>query len=269
MSEIGNLMMSVLLAAGTSGGGTGGTGGTTTTGGGFIAEFFNGVAKYVKSVGSYVVVLIGVALIIVSVYMLVKALVSRGGANWLVIAGCLLVGGIFAIGGWTAITGTDKNQLGGLGKATMDTLSEGSTKIADFKESGTGSSSLQTARKALYAISSGFILPFGKALAICTGVALILLAVIEIAKYFFAGGRMQTSWLKLGAMCLIGSVLFATTSAGGSEGWDWAKNVLGGGTKDTIINMANGKATDASPIEAASFGENGNATGADPTDVPT
>ena len=170
------------------------------------------------------------------------------------------------------ITGTNgaNGELGGLAKETMDVLSEGSGTIDDFSESGSGATSVQNARKGLYVISSQFILPFGKALAICTGVALVLLAVIEIAKFFFAGGRMQTSWLKVAAMCLIGSILFAGTPGGDSEGWDWVKNVVTGGTKDTIINMSNGEANDASPIDSKSLDEygNGNSNGADPSDVP-
>ena len=274
VETINNTMMGVLLAT------TGNTGGTAGGNSSFITEFFNGVAKYVKAVGSYLVVLAGIALIIASVYMLAKAFISRGGTNWVVVIACLLTGGILAIGGWTMITGTDgaKGELGGIAKGTMDELFDGadSAAVGDFNDSGNGNgSTIDSARHGLYIISSQFILPFGKALAICTGVALIVYSIFNIATFFFAGGRMQTSWLKLAAMCLIGSVLFAgTPSDKNAQGWTWMRDMIGGSTKDTIINMSSGEPSEADPMASKRLDEfsdgnsSGNNVGADPADVP-
>lgn len=258
ISTANDAMMRVLLD--NTDGGNSGTG--------FVAEFFNNIANYVKSVGSYVVVLAGIALIIVSVFMMVKAFASRGSANWLIIIACIVTGGILAIGGWSMVTGSGSETLGSVGKDTLDELSNGHGAISDFKQSGTGATSVQNARKGLYVISSQFILPFGKALAVCTGVALVMLAVIQIAKFFFAGGRAQTSWLKVAAMCVIGSVLFAGTPTDNDAGWTWVRDVIAGSTKDTIVNMSNGEANDANPIDADSL-KNAGSSGADPADVPT
>lgn len=264
ISTANDAMMRVLLD--NTDGGNSGTG--------FVAEFFNNIANYVKSVGSYVVVLAGIALIIVSVFMIIKAFASRGSTNWLIIIACIVTGGVLALGGWSMVTGSGEGTLGGVGKETLDELSEGHGTISDFKQSGAGATSVRNARKGLYVISSQFILPFGKALAVCTGVALVMLAVIQIAKFFFAGGRAQTSWLKVAAMCVIGSVLFAGTPTDNDAGWTWVRDVIAGSTKDTIVNMSKGKSGDAGPVDGGTFtnksdnGENDTPSGANPADVP-
>lgn len=231
----------------------------------FIKDFFTHVGQYVKNAGSYVVVIIGVALIIAAACMLVKAFAVRGGANWVVIILCLLAGGVFAFGGWKLIT---DGQYSGLGKDTMGTLIDGGS-AADFNDSGTGQTCLEKARKALAIIANEFIKPFGTSLAVCTGVALIVLAVIQIGKFFFAGGRAQMSWLKVGAMFVIGTVLFVGT---GEEGFKWA-NKIGGISKDTIINMSDGNVGSSKELDADNLkdysGDSGSNMSADPSDVQT
>ena len=251
-------MMRVMLEGGAGGGGSASAG--------FIKEFFTNVGKYVKSLGSYIVVIIGIALIMTAAWMLFKAFSSGNShANWVVIVLCLFVGGVLAFGGWKLIT---EGQYSGLGKDTMDELMKDGPEAATFNDSGSGNTCLAKARSALGIIASDFILPFGTALAVCTGAALVLLAIIQVAKFFFAGGRAQMSWLKVGAMFVIGVVMFVGT---GEEGFKWA-NKIGIVSKNTIINMSDGSVgDDASGLDYGDLSTydpgDGSNMSADPDDV--
>ena len=249
-----NTMVRVMLEGDTGGGGS------------FIKEFFTNASKYVKSLGSYIVLIIGIALILAAAWMLFKAFASgNSNSNWVVIVLCLFVGGILSFGGWKLIT---NGQLGNLGKDTMTELMDGASEGEDFNgNGGSGGTCVDKARAALGIIANEFVMPFGTALALWTGVALVLLAIVQIAKFFFAGGRAQTSWLKVGAMFVIGVVMFVGT---GDEGFKWARKI-GLTSKDTIINMSKG---DENETNGLNYGDlstydpgDGSTMSADPDDV--
>lgn len=252
-----NTMVRVMLEGDTGVGGGAGAG--------FIKDFFTKAGAYVKSLGSYIVLIIGIALILAAAWMLFKAFASgSSNTNWVVIALCLFVGGILSFGGWKLIT---NGQLGSLGTDTMEGLMDGASDTGDFSGGSGGTTCVDKARAALGVIANDFIMPFGTALAICTGAALVLLAIIQVAKFFFAGGRAQTSWLKVGAMFVIGVVMFVGT---GEEGFKWARKI-GVMSKDTIINMSEG---DENETNGLNYGDlstydpgDGSNMSADPDDV--
>lgn len=230
--------------AGSAGGGGGGN---------FIKTILDNIADTVKSVGSYIVLILGVVLIIVSVVHIVKAFASRGSANWLLILGGLLVGGIMAFGGWDIITGS----LSGLGRDTFDeAILEGNEPNSPGSVSdGTTGTTDGNTKHGLFVLYETFFEPFGNALALSVGAVLIALSMVQIYKYFAAQGRAQVSWLKTGAMLMLGLCLFlGTPNSSSAGGWGWLSETLSGMAKDATENIMDGNSTqEAAPLDDAGF----------------
>lgn len=214
-------MIPVLLDAGTS----------------FIASIFNNIASFVKAFGSYAVLIIGIALIITTVVYIVKGFVV-GKTAWSVTVCSLLFGGILIFGGWSTIT---SSTFGTLGSATLSEINEGNS-----PSSTTGTvtnvegTAFANSKKAVDVIANIFFVPFGRTLAVCTGVLLIVIAVYQIAVYFFKNGNSQLSVVKLAAMALIGSVLFTATPTRNSVGWTWIRDKLVGAARDSVGEIVDG-----------------------------
>ena len=242
----------LLLTTGTTPGG--GTTPGTGTGGSISFDFaktlMKGIAGTVKGIGSGIVVILGILLIIAGVIQLAKALASSGrAANWVAIVGCIVLGGIFAIGGFKMVTGV---YMMGAGKETVDVLLKGiEPNNGATIEKGSANSTDPT-KSSAYAMSSlidGFILPFGQMLCVCVGALLITICCVKVGKYFMAGGRGQVEWLRVLAMCLIGGAMFAGVNAGNnldSPPWDWIKKTAVGAFKDTVNAVADGGSNSAS-----------------------
>ena len=215
---------------------------------GFVAELFNNIADFLKAFGSYFVLLVGTGLVIVSILQIAKGMSSRKAqTNWLSAILCLLVGGILLFGGWKMITG---DYIGKPGKATSDVLMQGNTPtaIADVTD-GADSTTAGAAKKAIKSMTDAFILPFGRTLAVSTGILLVILAIAAIAKHFmiksgYGTGRAPTPWAKIACMALIGSLLFAATPTDNSQGWKWIKDTMVGGVKDSVDGIVDGDAKD-------------------------
>ncbi len=223
-------------------------------GGNFVQTIFTNIAKTVEGIGSWVIVILGIVLIIISVMHVVRAFASRAAASWLLIIAGLLIGGVMAAGGWRMITGT----LGSLGTETFDQAILAGSKpdaITDFQGDGsgsadTGSSSatgnaiVEDAYGGLANLADIFLVPFGTALASSIAVVLIVLSMIQIYKYFAALGRAQVTWLKTGAMLILGLCLFMGTSATTHGGWDWVRDILSSGMKEITESAMDGQSTD-------------------------
>lgn len=279
------MLWSVLLegeAADASGGGT------------FFGTICQNAADFMKALGSYIILGLGIILIIMAIYHIVKGFVVTR-ANWAITIGCLLFGGILITCGWNIVTG---DPFGAIGKSTLDEMMDGGpTAIGEFNggssggteegtEGGTeegggtgGSASVGKARAGLGVLSDGFMVPLGSAVVISVGVMLVIIAVYQVGKYFLSGGRGQLVIPKLIIMAVLGSCMFAATPTGNDEGWIWIRDVLSAITKDTVVAIADGTA-DTSPAEddlsGGGFGNDGSGgssgdvlPGADPSDVPT
>lgn len=227
-------MFPVLL---TDGADAGAGGGVTSS---YIADICNNVADFMKALGSYIILIIGIALIIVSIIQVVKAFSERGQSNWGVIICCLLVGGLLTFGGWKIIT--NGSMWGGLGKNTVDKMMEGTTPtaIGDVPAAAGGTSAAEMSKKGIHIIASTFVVPFGKALAISIGVLMVILAVVQVAKFYFSKGRGQISWAKVAIFCVLGSALFTATPTDNDAGWTWIRDVLVGASKDGVTNIMDG-----------------------------
>lgn len=223
----------------------------------FIATFCNNVAESVKAIGSYVILVLGIALIIVSIVQLVKAFVSSRGANWLIIIACLLVGGLLTFGGWRILTNED--LWGALAKNTLENINEGNeaAAIGEYTSGDLHGTADQKARYGLGMLGEMFIVPFGTALAVCVGVILVIMAVYQVAKFFFGNGRAQISWVKVALMCVLGSVLFTGTPTNNDGGWTWVRDKIVGSTRDAIDNMSEGNSDEQNydGLPGARFGE--------------
>ncbi len=236
-----DIMMNVLMTGGGTGGTGGGTGGTgSKTSSTFIANICNNVADFMKALGSCIILIIGIALIIAAVYHAAKAFAARGNANWLIIVACLLFGGFLAFGGWNIIKG---GTFGGFGKTTIDNMmSTKPTAIGEVPASSTGDNATAAkARTGMLALANSFILPFGKALAVSVGVILVMISVYQVGKFLFATGRAQISWLKVAAMCILGSCMFTATPTNNNAGWEWVRDIVVGATKDSVENISEGQ----------------------------
>lgn len=210
----------------------------------YIATIFTNIANTVKAVGSYVILILGLALIIVSVIHIVQGFAANGRTAWLMTFGSLLFGGFLVFGGWAIITGV----MGGTGKNTLDNIMRGMTpttaqpitQISDTK------SGMDTARNAVAVLTDGFFVPFAQTVAVSVGVVMVIMAVVQIAKYFMSKGKGQISLVKVGVIALLGSVLFAATPTDNSAGWMWIVNTAVGATRDTVVNAAEGSSTSQS-----------------------
>lgn len=232
--------------------------------GDFIATVCDNIANFVKALGSYVILIIGLALIIVSIVQLVKAFASKGSANWVVIIGCLFVGGLLTFGGWKILT--NENLWGALGKNTVEEMmGDKPAPINDYDGGSGGTTTDAMVRKGMGTLSSKFIVPFGKAVAVSVGVILVIIAAANVAKYYFAHGRAQISWAKVAILCVLGSVLFTATPTKNDEGWTWIRDIAVGATKDSVDNITEGKSTkekkDYSDFGAPGFGSSGSGSG--------
>lgn len=72
-----------------------------------IGTFLQNSSKTLQSWGGYLVVLIGVVMMIVSVYMIAKGLITHGKGqpiSWPVAIILLILGGAFSVSGWGLVT---------------------------------------------------------------------------------------------------------------------------------------------------------------------
>lgn len=225
----------------------------------FAKTLFKGIAGTVKGIGSGIVVILGIMLIVAGVVQLAKALASSGrAANWVAILGCIVLGGIFAIGGFKMVTDT---YMMGAGKETVDVLLKGIEPNNDASITEGSAGSKDPTESSAYAMSSlikGFVIPFGQMLCVCVGALLITICCVKVGKYFMSGGRGQVEWLRVLAMCLIGGAMFAGVTAGNNldtPPWDWIKKTAVGAFKDTVNAVADGGSNSAGsymdPIDAS------------------
>ena len=197
----------------------------------FIGKVLDGVTGSVKVVGAGIVAMLGLLLIIAGVMQISKAFASGGAAraDWLIMFGCLFVGGILAFGGWNMVA-TEGGVLGPVGKNTADALglkSSFSASISEDKPIGKG----------LKILADDFLLPFGKCMATCTGAILVTMCVYYVSMYFLKH-QMKIGWVKLLVMVILGSCLFVNGSA--DECFKWVQQNGVGIFKDTVANFADG-----------------------------
>lgn len=85
-----------------------------------IGTFLRNATKTIKQWGSYLIILIGVVLIIVSIWQIAKGLIShgKGQTNWAVAIIMLIIGGALMAGGFGLVStiasggGQTINELG-------------------------------------------------------------------------------------------------------------------------------------------------------------
>jgi RsiW-degrading membrane proteinase PrsW (M82 family) len=91
-----------------------------------LGSFLQNATNTIKTWGGYLVTLIGVVMIIVSVYQIAKGLIGHGKqgqpTNWFVVIGLLIVGGALSIGGFVWISNIAQG-----GKKTIEDLGKTST----------------------------------------------------------------------------------------------------------------------------------------------
>ena len=88
-----------------------------------ITNLFMNAGATMKTVGSALLVLLGIIMIIVAGVKIAKGLMGNSQqqqTNWLMIAALLIVGGMFAVGGFTLIS-----QIAAGGQDTVQSLGEG------------------------------------------------------------------------------------------------------------------------------------------------
>lgn len=273
---------------------------TNGSGESFFAKICTNVADYMKAIGSYIVLILGVIAVCMAIWQIVKAFAAGGRGNWGITICCLLFGGILITAGWSTIFTGEK--FGGFGKTTLEEMMNGSTPTAinDFNSGSStsddtgegdgtegdappsnagGSASIAKARNGLGIISSGFMVPLGTALVIATGVCLVVIAIYQVGKHFITGGKGQLSIPKLAAMVILGSCMFAATPTENSEGWKWLRDVLSAATKDTVINIVDSQGAPSQSTDDFSGDITGGSNnsgdddtvlpGANPSDIPT
>lgn len=204
----------------------------------YFERVCNNVANTVKSIGSYAILIIGLLLVIMAVYHIAKGIIALGKTAWFMVIGTLLFGGFLVFGGWFGITGT----IGKVGKETVDTLIGDMTPTVHAMVEATSdvASSSGAAQNAINSISGGYFLPFGKALAVCVGVILVIMATFQIMKYFLSLGRAQISFVSVAAIAILGSILFAATPTDNNAGWQWLAEKAVGILHDTVIGATEG-----------------------------
>lgn len=210
--------------------------------GGYIASICNNAANTVKTIASYVILILGLVLIIVSIVQIVKGFLANGRTAWIVTIGSLLFGGFLTFGGWFIITGV----MGGVGKNSFDKVMDGMTPTTHHSITGV-TNGTDTAKNAVAIMSDNFFIPFAEAVAVCVGVVMVVMAVYQIAKYFMASGKSQISLVKVGVLALLGSILFAATPTDNSAGWKWIVDTAVGITYDTVVGAAEGKSIQQTP----------------------
>ncbi len=212
----------------------------------FITDVLNNTASLVRTVGSGVVVFLGILLIIASVMQMVKAFASGNSrADWLMIMLCLFVGGIFAIGGWNMLTKDSGFSMVAVGRGTADSLLDGTkpAAVGSYTKATTGGA--KAASEGLDILSKSFILPFGRALAISVGALLVILATVHVGKFFLTHSC-QIGWARVICMGVIGACMFATTPSA-DNGWNWVRDTAVSMFKDTAENVGNGASGTLNP----------------------
>lgn len=94
------------------------TTGIAETGWDFGSFMLNAISR-IQTWGGYVIILIGIIMILVSVYQFATGFISHGKkqTNWGVAIALLILGGAFAAGGWTFVA-----SVAGGGKKTIEDL---------------------------------------------------------------------------------------------------------------------------------------------------
>lgn len=96
-----------------------------------LGNFLQNATDTIKTWGGYVVILIGVVMIIVSVYQIAKGLIGHGKqgqpTNWFIVIGLLVVGGALSIGGFTWVSNIAQG-----GQKTIEDLGKGSTVLLNI-----------------------------------------------------------------------------------------------------------------------------------------
>ena len=234
----------------------------------YVGDVINNVAGYVKTIGSYVVLIIGIVIVCFAILQVVQGLTSRRGGNWLITIGCLLFGGFLVFGGWTKIAG---GFIGSVGKDTVDNVlpPTNATLAVDSATVTAGSfSGVAEAQDGVNTLLDMFFSPFATSLSMSVGVALIIMCVWQFAKFFFGKGGGRISWPKLAAMCIIGSILFAASPTN-DNGWNWVRDVFTGFSRNTIVNIAEGNSgSESSGLESNSkFNKTDGSDSSDETDT--
>lgn len=87
-----------------------------------ITTFLTNATSTLKGWGGLVIVLIGVVMVIVSIFKIASGLISHGKkqVNWVVAILLLIIGGAFIAGGWSFVYG-----IAAGGKKTIDELGDG------------------------------------------------------------------------------------------------------------------------------------------------
>lgn len=78
------------------------------TAGADISDILQSLANALSNWGSLIVLILGIAMIIVGVYQLAKALITHGKGqppNWLVIIGLLVLGGVLTLTSFRGVAG--------------------------------------------------------------------------------------------------------------------------------------------------------------------
>lgn len=210
----------------------------------FISTVFNNIANTVKAIGSYAIIIIGIALIIMAVVQIAKGFVTVMKGGWYIAIGTLLFGGILSFGGWSIVIG---DKFGKLGKDTLDTImgiGTGNTPstVSPISVSD-GSTALSNAEQAISLVSDGLLTPFATALAVCVGIVMVVFAAAKIAGFFIGGGKSKTSWGVIAALAIMGSVLFTATPTDNSAGWGWLRDTLTSAVRDTVNSAVDGAAS--------------------------
>lgn len=214
----------------------------------------NNVADTVKAFGSYVIVIIGIILIIVGILHVVNGFIQIGKAAWLMTIGTLLFGGFLTFGGWIDITG----RLGSVGKNTLENLMGNMTPTTHSiaKPAADATDGLASTQTAINTLADSFFLPFGKMLAVCVGVILVIYTTGKIAAYFMAKGQSKMSLPQIAITAVLGSILFTATPTDNSSGWQWISEKIVGVVQDTVVGAAQGDNTDQTSGLVASITNN-------------
>jgi hypothetical protein len=87
-----------------------------------LGSFLQNAAKTLKTWGGYFIILVGVVMVVASVYQIAKGLISHGrgpGTNWAVAIALLILGGAFMTGGFAFVA-----NIAGGGKKTINDLGQ-------------------------------------------------------------------------------------------------------------------------------------------------
>lgn len=207
-----------------------------------VGSFAGNIAGYIKTIGGYVFVIIGVLIIFIGIMQIASSLMSPRKSNgWLMPCAALLVGGCITFSGFSGFVTNGLNQMGQL---TAEKVIE-KTDVAGFDVSALtgavmhGESNTAAMSGALnYMVGEFQLVCF--AVAACIGVVLIVFATASVMSMFLSHGKTRSgSWVKFGAMCILGSVLFfSAPTDNGTSGFDWIRTRIGGTLRTSIETIA-------------------------------